>query len=246
VRTDGSNSNDGLSNTSGGAFLTIQKALDVAYTLDLGGFAVTIQVADGTYAGTILINKPFVGGLVTLQGNTTTPANCIISHSAFNSFSVTGSSTEISVFGFRIVNSAASSLGNGINVAQGASVTLGNIDFGTCTRCHIELGYAANVQMGANYSITGGSINHVNASANALFTIGSRTITLTGTPAFSGPFMSANTGAQLTLFSNTWSGAATGVRYSATLNSVINTFGAGATHLPGNAAGSVATGGQYA
>lgn len=37
VRTDGSNSNNGLANTSGGAFLTIQKAIDTVLKLDSAG-----------------------------------------------------------------------------------------------------------------------------------------------------------------------------------------------------------------
>ncbi|MEQ8282904.1 MAG: DUF2793 domain-containing protein [Parvibaculum sp.] len=51
VRTDGDDANDGLVNDAGGAFLTIQHALDVIYgTLDLAGFNVTIQLAAATYA----------------------------------------------------------------------------------------------------------------------------------------------------------------------------------------------------
>ncbi len=38
VRTDGSNSNNGLANTAGGAFLTIQKAIDTVSGLDLGAY----------------------------------------------------------------------------------------------------------------------------------------------------------------------------------------------------------------
>ena len=49
VRTDGSDGNTGLANTSGGAFLTIQKAIDTAAALDLSVYNVTIQLADGTY-----------------------------------------------------------------------------------------------------------------------------------------------------------------------------------------------------
>src|ERR1019366_1497903 len=75
VRTDGSDSNTGLANTSGAAFLTIQKAVTIVQGLDLNGFTVTIQVADGTYTGGVSANVPFVGGTVLLNGNTTTPAN---------------------------------------------------------------------------------------------------------------------------------------------------------------------------
>jgi hypothetical protein len=41
------------------------------------------------------------------------------------------------------------------------------------------------------------------------------------------------------------SGGATGKRYVAELNGVINTFGGGANYFPGNVAGTTATGGQY-
>jgi hypothetical protein len=44
----------------------------------------------------------------------------------------------------------------------------------------------------------------------------------------------------------TFSGAATGARYFANMNSIIQTNGGGANFFPGDSAGSTATGGQYA
>src|SRR5947209_19614879 len=82
VRTDGADGNNGLANSSGGAFLTIQKAIDTAAALDLSIYNVTIQVADGSYTGAVTVTGPWVGsGTVFLQGNTTTPANVVITTS---------------------------------------------------------------------------------------------------------------------------------------------------------------------
>lgn len=70
-------------------------------------------------------------------------------------------------------------------------------------------------------------------------------MTETGTPAFVN-FAASLTGGEVESFGTTWTGSATGSRYTATLNGIINTFGAGATYFPGDSAGSTATGGQYA
>src|SRR5262249_31168112 len=63
VPADGDDSNDGLSYDSGGAFLTLQKAVDVVRdTLDLGGHIVTVCVGAGTFDG-VVASGPFVGSV---------------------------------------------------------------------------------------------------------------------------------------------------------------------------------------
>ena len=50
VRKDGSDSNDGTADNSGGAWLTIQHGLDwIAHNIDQGEYAVILQVRAGTY-----------------------------------------------------------------------------------------------------------------------------------------------------------------------------------------------------
>ena len=70
-----------------------------------------------------------------------------------------------------------------------------------------------------------------------------RTATLTGTFAFTA-FVSASYGGVYSMWNQTWVGAATGKRYTAALNGIINTYNKGATHFPGDVAGSTASGGQ--
>ena len=80
VRADGSDGggHTGLANTSGDAFLTLQKAVDVAVGYDLSIYKITIHVGAGTtYAGVIL--KSYIGvGPIIIEGDTTTPANVTI------------------------------------------------------------------------------------------------------------------------------------------------------------------------
>lgn len=230
VRTDGSDSNDGLANTAGQAFLTIQKAIDTIYNLDLRTFGVTVQVADGTYTGANNMQNPVLGsGGILFQGNTTTPANVVINPPGGSCFSASRQSFTVNGFELR---------GNvGVLADIGGLITVGTaMRFGACTAYQI---YATGGKINAgNYSIVGNAINHIQVENNGTFTCTSSTITLSGTPAFSGAFCSAGAGGIASVFLNTYSGSATGSRYSTVNGGFINTNGGGATYLPGNAAGS--------
>lgn len=247
VRADGSDTNSGLVNNSGGAFLTIQKAIDVIYTIDLGGFAVTIQVDAGTYTNDILLARPFIGGEVTLQGDLTTPSNVVISHNAFAAFAIRGTGTALKIGGFRVQNSAGSALGQGIYISSGAALTIvGAMEMHTCTRSHFEVVSGSLLAIGSNYSFTGNAPIHWQLDAGEVVLSG-YTITSSGSRAFSSAFLAMTNRAGALIYNLTKSGSATGPRYTVTLNSVCNVFGAGTSALFGNAAHGTptATGGQY-
>lgn len=119
--------------------------------------------------------------------------------------------------------------------------------FGACfaAQIHTDLGGVA-VCVGA-YSIVGSAAYHNNCGVGGALLCFGITVTLSGTPAFSGAFIRAHTGGAAQMNGNTYSGSATGKRYDAFANGVINTFGGGANYFPGNVAGTAGTtGGEYA
>lgn len=244
VRTDGSDSNTGLVNSAGGAFLTIQKAYNViAGTLDLGGNTVTIQIVDGTYTAGLTISQPWTGGgSVVVLGNTTTPANVLLS---FTGSGITNSTSLPGVLTVKGMKFTLTS-GTGIKNAGFGNITFQNIDFGSCT-VHIGCSQpGASITASGPYTISGNAIYHAISNApGAYIQVNVVTVTLTGTPAFSGVFANANLAGVVDLQSVTYTGSATGTRYSSTQNGLVLTNGGGATYLPGNAAGSIATQGQY-
>jgi len=245
VRTDGSNSNNGLANTSGGAWLTPQKAMDViAATLDLAGFTVTVQLGDGTYTSGVSL-KPWVGGgALIFQGNHTTPANVFVSCTAAHCFqNVLGALPGIVTI--KDMKLGTTTSGYCLNCTAPCTVIIDAVNF-AAAQFHIAAYTGVTVDLSKSYTISGGGVSHWYCAGALFSNYGlAPTITLTGTPAFSSAFARATTGGFLYCGGHVFSGAATGPRYSADLNGVLHTGGGGASFLPGNAAGSTATGGQY-
>lgn len=241
VRADGSDSNTGLVDSSGGAFLTIQKAIDtVAKNLDLAGFAVTIQVGAGTYTGAVSAAIPFIGGTVTILGDTTTPSNVLLNVAGV---AITADlNTCIRLSGLKIQTSAGTA---GLRAQRGAEIRIvGNMEFGACNNGHMEAEGYGKIIIQSNYSITGASGRHWWCESLGFIDCVGRTITITGTPAFSTAFAYAF-GGFIYAPINTFSGSATGARYTVVKNGTINTNAAGATYLPGDSGGSTGSDGVY-
>jgi hypothetical protein len=242
VRTDGSDSNNGLANTSGGAFLTIQKAVNVvAGELDCGPYNVTIQVADGAYNANVVL-YPVIGfGTYLLVGNETTPANVTITLAGSTPIQVTvGAKWSVRGLKLSTTGGAASCLFG----AQNSYTIFRNMNFGACTQIHIYAADAAFISADGNYTISGGATSgHVAATMGSMVNIVGRTITITGTPAI-GNFVLCGRCGVVYMPSCVFSGAATGTRYNCFSVGLIET-GGGASYFPGNAAGSTTSGGVY-
>jgi len=241
VRTDGSDSNNGLANTSGGAFLTIQKAIDVVCSLDMSIYQVTIQVADGTYTTPVVL-KQYIGSLEPLIiGNTTTPSNCIISTTSANCIDCNLSGVSWNVRGFKLTTTTS---GSAIYARNGSRIYIQKIDFGSVAGTygtHILSDRGGVIVAVGNYSITGGGFAHAWSSYCGGIVITSRTITITGTPNFTKSFLFSRFG-YFEGDTTTYSGSATGKKYDISMNAVAFTNG---YTLPGDVAGTTATGAQY-
>lgn len=243
VRTDGNDANTGLVDSAGGAFLTVQKAVDVVASLDMSIYQVTIQVRSGTYTGGIGLRKT-IGSLVpAIVGDTTTPSNVVFSNNN-DIFSIFGSGNNWRISGVKVTTTAG---GSAFRASTYGSLIIEKIDFGTCSGMHMFAEYGGNITVGFNlfsYSITGGANVHMFARFGGVILNLQQTVTLTGTPAFS-DFASITTLTLIRADGCSFSGAATGRRYSSDGNSVIYVAGAGATYFPGNVAGVTSNQGLY-
>ena len=242
VRTDGSDSNNGLANTAGGAFLTIQKACDVVCSIDMATYQVTVQVADGTYTTPVIL-RSYLGALPPLiTGNTGTPANCIINTTSAACITCSTPGAYWTISGLKLTTTTG---GTAISLNDCCKLGYENINFGAVAgtySSHIYLDRGAIAVASGDYSITGGAFAHLWPNYSAGVLISGKTITITGTPAFSGAFLYSRVG-WLQADTTTYSGSATGKRYEISLNAVAFT-NAGA--LPGSLAGTASTGAVYA
>lgn len=240
VATTGNDTNTGLS--AGVPFLTIQKAIDVVANLDMREFAVTIQVADGTYtAGAIL--RPCLGTVTpTLLGNATTPANVLISTTSANCISI-GSQNLWNVTGFKFQTTTG---GSACNVSGAATLILSNVDFGQCVGSHMFLSGNGTLGFGTNYSVSGGSSagSHAYAITGGRISSAGRTVTITNTPNFATSWLNSDRSGQFEVFSMTFSGAVNAAVKKYQVNNNATCF-ASAGVMPGGVAGTVSNGGIY-
>ncbi|MES0190154.1 hypothetical protein [Mesorhizobium sp. LSJC264A00] len=243
VRGDGNDSNTGLINSSGGAFLTLQKAIDVVAALDISIYNVTIQAAIATYTAGIALRGPWVGtGIVTLAGDITTPSNCLISTTA-SCIDVSGPGARLSIQGFKLVSSADS----GIKAASLANVTIpGKMEFGACAWAYFTCLYGGVVNGSSVTLLCSGGGNFAwYAGGGGILQIQLCTVTFSGAPAFVYSTVYCESGAVMQCNANTISGAATGPRYTVRAGGVVDTGAAGVNYFPGNAAGNCVDGGRY-
>lgn len=246
VRTDGSDANDGLANSSGGAFLTIQKAIDTAAGLDLAIYSVTIQVGNGTYTQGLSLKSFIGGGTITLRGDPTTPSNVVINPTAATCITADNVAGIWVVRGVKLI---ATTSGNGILATGISNVLPYEVEFGSVgsSNYHMMATRGAVIYPQTNYALSGGAYAHMFADTGALIQNVNKTVTLSGTFAFS-YFARAAHAATVQASGLTFAGTytVTGPRYLGQFNGVIDVAGGGASYFPGDSAGSLATGAQYA
>ncbi|MCK1446106.1 hypothetical protein IVB34_23340 [Bradyrhizobium sp. 2] len=236
----GSDANNGL--TTGTAFATLQKAMDVIAATDNSIFNNVVTVANGTYAQLIL--KSYLGsGNVTFNGDNVTPGNVIITGSpALWAAAVNGGNFTFN--GFRLQSSA----GQDVNVGSYTLVTLNTCEWaGTSANYRIYVGNFGRLQIqGAHKVLTGGA-GLLLAEISGFLYINGAAFTIGANVTYSSATATARTLGYISAFTTTFSLGAfvvTGQRYSAVTNSVISDTGS-ITLFPGTVAGSVLTGGQY-
>lgn len=254
VRTDGNNSNSGQVNSPGGAFLTIQRAIDVAASLDLSIYNVTIQLGAGTYSTTKgLVGRQCVGsGYVTIIGDETTPANVVLSMNGTvgeddGCFAIYDCTTTYRIRGVTLISTATGAGPYGLHAHRGGKIQFQNIRIGTGFSQQIRAadGGSAIVATGP-YTVTAGATNsHLFSGVTATVRIQNVVVTITGTPNFASGFASCIRNGVMIATGSTFAGTATGIRYSVSENGTIAINGAGENFFPGNVSGTKLTGGQY-
>lgn len=257
-RTDGSDSNTGLADTAGGAFLTLQKGVDIIAALDLNNHDCTLVVR-GTVAENVVL-KTCLGQTRTVDTNWGAPLGpkilgdrsslVLFGPADDNHHAINGGLTKSPwlIDGFKFVYPTS----NGwacIGADTTTPIYIGKVEFGACPGMFQMTG---DVRTTESYAISGGAQCHRYVGLNLSLYIDSPnfqaaiTVTITNNPTFTFAFYAVETGLLIVdAFGNvTWSGTVVGKRMSAAANGVIQTFGAGETSVPGTIAGTETTGGK--
>lgn len=249
VSTSGNDSNTCLA--PGSACLTIQHAVSIAQKYYLNAAPVTINLAAGTYVnGTnvIGISEGGAGAASMIKivgaGSGTTTINLTANCSPANNLSVTNGAI-VGIGSVKLLNSCSG--GNGILAANGGLAFLvdSDVNFGAINGAMIFATYAkfdANYNGPQSFTMSGNATYGFEISTHGIVVTGVGVANvISGTPAFSGTFLSVLDGSFYNEgIGGTWTNAAnaTGSRYAIALNAHIDRE-QNAGNLPGSTPGTV-------
>ncbi len=243
VRSNGSDSNDGLSDTAGGAFLTPQKAADTVMGLDFNGFIVNIRL-NGAFTTGFLFDRVLVGAPyddpVIITGDDVTPSNVTIARTSGDCLTV-WNGARVRIRGVKL----STTTGNGINVAYNGYVAFDVVDFGYCGGDQIVAPVDGQFRALGAVTLSGGAGGHfLHVIDGSQANMANFTLTFAGTPAYGGRFIGINY-AKLRWEAVTVVGSCTGIRFLVHRDGLLDTAGALPTVIPGSLPGIRATGGQF-
>lgn len=246
VRTDGSDSNTGLANTAGGAFLTVQKAVNTFATLDGNGFRFIIQIGAGTFSGNIDTSTPLLG-----NGGFTSELG--IFGALFISGVDASGSTVLTSASLATLNIAANVVVLKNLEIQAASVGMyiygiGTVYFesgvriGTCGSIQISPLAGGSLFIFAPYAIVGAGFAHLYINGQGFVQHYATPTICTGSLAFT-QFIFVNGAGYYEGSAGFDVGGATvtGQRYVIQTGGILNTNGGGPNYFPGNSAGTGGT-----
>ncbi|MEO1493928.1 MAG: DUF2793 domain-containing protein [Pseudomonadota bacterium] len=231
VRMDGDDANTGLTDSAGGAFRSIQHAVDQLLSLDCGTHDVTVAVGPGDYNETVSVMGQILGsGTHRIVGNTTDPTQVRTQRFTCSK------GTTVGIEGFELTAA------NGLTVQSDAKVRADHLRFsGAGSAISLQQAFvdANDAALGFGPAVTtiATMYNYAYFSGfDATFTLDTG-IDWGASGAFfmQGYCLSWLQGAQ---FAGDPAGTA-GKRYTLAISSALNTAGAGADFIPGTSAGTL-------
>jgi hypothetical protein len=261
VRTDGSDSNNGLANTAGGAWLTPQYAYDwIVDNLDLNGFEVTVQLGDGTYQHTGVGDNDGVlecfkgfhgGGGIVFQGNTGDRTAVVLEQLGTNSIGVIigiGASGTFKLRYLTIRVTAGHSYNAFEQIGPDCFVTLDSVDFDRGDY-HVVCDFKSYLRIIGTYTVRSEVSTHLEVRGQSSIEYNATIVAANGavptTVNATGAWFVATHNSWFNLVAITLSGTFTGLKAYIATNSVLTAPGETDASVPGDVAAVTETGGIY-
>tara|TARA_X000000950_G_scaffold128291_1_gene160330 strand:+ start:12365 stop:13801 length:1437 start_codon:yes stop_codon:yes gene_type:complete len=242
IRTDGSDSNDGLADSASGAFLTFARGVEAALSLHHGTHEVTLEFGAGSFS--------IGGGLIAASAD----YHINIRGAGYDQTTLDGK-LELSggvIATVRDVHVTGAGQNASLRTGSGASLSiLGNVRVSEGTHSHvIATGNSTILLTHGKVRVGAGGVSLFASTTGSLIQLwpGLRVVTETAV-SFSNAVARTTECGVITWQSATVDealGAISGTRFSCNTNGVIQTYSGGATAIPGTVAGTETNGGVYA